>query len=152
MPKACLLSTNHFLLFPLRRQSLLSEHLPLLIQHHKKRRSVTSLYLTMPKPQAIKKQEYPRHPFLLSIDSLIHQLSTNQDTGLSPIKAQESQRNYGPNKLEGEGGVQWYSVLFKQISNAMILVRCCRPCMALSSNQIDENFVHESCCLRFCQG
>ena len=35
---------------------------------------------------------------------------------------QEAQRKYGPNKLEGEGRVRWYSVLLKQISNAMILV------------------------------
>lgn len=89
----------------------------------------------MSNSKAPKKQEYSRHPFLLPIDSLIDQLSTNQETGLSPIKAQESQRNYGPNKLEGEGGVQWYSVLLKQISNAMILVRYCRPCMAISSSQ-----------------
>ena len=73
--------------------------------------------------KASKKQEYSRHPFLLPVDSLIDQLSTNFETGLSPVKAQEGQRNYGPNKLEGEGGVQWYSVLLKQISNAMILVR-----------------------------
>lgn len=69
------------------------------------------------------KQEYSRHPFLLSVDSILDHLTSNRETGLSLVKAQEGQRNYGPNKLKGEGKVQWYSVLLKQISNAMILVR-----------------------------
>ena len=68
-------------------------------------------------------QEYSRHPFLLAVDELYcHFDNTNAETGLSQLKAQEAQEKYGPNKLEGEGVVQWYSVLLKQISNAMILV------------------------------
>ena len=76
----------------------------------------------MPSSKAFKKQVHASHPFSLPVEFILNQLSTNQDTGLSSIKAQESQREYGPNKLEGEGAVQWYSVLIKQISNAMILV------------------------------
>lgn len=69
------------------------------------------------------RQEYSRHPFLLSLDEL-HRLfgNTNAETGLIQLRAREAQEKYGPNKLEGEGVVQWYSVLLKQISNAMILV------------------------------
>ncbi|KAL8850311.1 MAG: hypothetical protein Q9221_004726 [Calogaya cf. arnoldii] len=67
-------------------------------------------------------QEYPKHPFLLPSEELINQLQSNDETGISPTKAQEAQKTYGPNKLEGEGGVKWYSVLLKQVSNAMILV------------------------------
>ena len=69
------------------------------------------------------RQLYPRHPFLLSLDEIVEQLGTNVDTGLSRLKAQQSQHDYGPNKLKGEGAIQWYSILVKQISNAMILVR-----------------------------
>ncbi|KAG8525993.1 uncharacterized protein KY384_000755 [Bacidia gigantensis] len=68
------------------------------------------------------KQEYSRHPFLLPLTEVYQQLGTNKDTGLNQQKALESHQKYGPNKLEGEGGVQWYRVLLKQISNAMILV------------------------------
>lgn len=68
-------------------------------------------------------QAYPRHPFLLPSSQIFDQLSTNQEKGLSKLKVQEAQESYGPNKIEGEGGVKWYSVLLKQISNAMILVR-----------------------------
>ena len=68
-------------------------------------------------------QLYPRHPFLLPLDQILQQLGTDTDTGLSKLKAQQSQRDYGPNKLKGEGAVSWYSILAKQVSNAMILVR-----------------------------
>lgn len=69
------------------------------------------------------RQEYSRHPFVLSLDELYRVFgNTNADTGLTQLKAREAQNQYGPNKLEGEGVVQWYSVLLKQISNAMILV------------------------------
>ena len=69
------------------------------------------------------RQLYPRHPFLLPLDEIVEQLGTNVDTGLSRLKAQQSQHDYGPNKIKGEGAIKWYSILIKQISNAMILVR-----------------------------
>ncbi|KAK4694891.1 P-type Na+/K+ transporter, partial [Lecanoromycetidae sp. Uapishka_2] len=68
------------------------------------------------------RQEYSRHPFLLPPEDSLSQLQTSKETGLTKIKAQEAQRAYGPNKLEGEGAVKWYTVLVKQVSNAMILV------------------------------
>ncbi|KAL8914968.1 MAG: hypothetical protein Q9171_000595 [Xanthocarpia ochracea] len=67
-------------------------------------------------------QEYPKHPFLLPCEEVIRHLQSNDESGLTIVKAQEAQSIYGPNKLEGEGGVKWYSVLLKQVSNAMILV------------------------------
>ncbi|EED24481.1 sarcoplasmic/endoplasmic reticulum calcium ATPase, putative [Talaromyces stipitatus ATCC 10500] len=67
-------------------------------------------------------QSYPSHPFLLSTDEIISHLETNIDTGLSTQQVTSFQSRYGPNKLSGEGGVTWYSVLAKQVSNAMILV------------------------------
>ena len=72
-------------------------------------------------------QEYPKHPFLLLCEEVIRHLQSDDESGLTLVKAQEAQRIYGPNKLEGEGGVKWYSVLLKQISNAMILVCNLRP-------------------------
>ncbi|EFR03913.1 potassium/sodium efflux P-type ATPase [Nannizzia gypsea CBS 118893] len=67
-------------------------------------------------------QEYEQHPFLLSVDRLAQQLDTNIDTGLNDAKVSQLQEKYGPNRLSGEGGVKWYTLLGKQISNAMILV------------------------------
>ncbi|KAL1958175.1 hypothetical protein VTO42DRAFT_5030 [Malbranchea cinnamomea] len=76
----------------------------------------------MPSRKDAVKQEYDRHPFLLSVEEVTRLLDTNLETGLTDIKVQELQRKYGPNRLSGEGGVKWYTLLAKQISNAMILV------------------------------
>lgn len=68
-------------------------------------------------------QEYERHPFLLNVDHLVQHLQTNLETGLTgDAKIQEFQQKYGPNRLESDGGVKWYTLLGKQVSNAMILV------------------------------
>ncbi|KAI1627518.1 Na+-exporting ATPase [Exophiala viscosa] len=67
-------------------------------------------------------QQYTQEPFLLSRDELVAQLGTNTDIGLSSNQVQQNQEKYGTNKLEGDGGVSWYAILGKQISNAMILV------------------------------
>ncbi|KAF2020519.1 Na+-exporting ATPase [Aaosphaeria arxii CBS 175.79] len=68
-------------------------------------------------------QQYDRHPFQSSIEELVSQLGgVDVDQGLRPNQISELRSKYGENKLEGEGGVKWYAVLFKQISNAMVLV------------------------------
>ncbi|KAL8691070.1 MAG: hypothetical protein Q9218_003632 [Villophora microphyllina] len=67
-------------------------------------------------------QEYPKHPFTSTAKDVFDHLQTNDEVGLDRSSVEEAQRRYGPNKLEGEGAVQWHTVLLKQISNAMILV------------------------------
>jgi P-type Na+/K+ transporter len=67
-------------------------------------------------------QSYPRQPFLLSVDEVLRHLGTDQDLGLSSAQVQQYRRKYGENEIEGERGVKWYSLLMKQVSNAMILV------------------------------
>ena len=74
------------------------------------------------------KQEYRRHPFALATDEVTSHLQTKLDTGLSRATAQDYKTKYGENKLSGEGGVKWWTVLAKQISNAMILVGNSRVC------------------------
>lgn len=81
----------------------------------------------MKSSKTLKSQVYRQHPCFLPIEEIYRQLGTDKDTGLTKLKAQEALRNYGLNKLKGEGAVQWYSVLVKQISNAMILVRPVLP-------------------------
>jgi Na+-exporting ATPase len=73
-----------------------------------------------PKPQ--KAQRTARHPFLLPVDDVARQLGTNVETGLTARKVAELQRDCPPNELVGGGGIAWYRILTKQLSNAMILV------------------------------
>src|SRR3954447_23512668 len=74
------------------------------------------------KTSSIEAQNYTKQPFLLSVDEVVQYLETNEDTGLSSAQVQQYRQRYGENKLGGEGAVKWYSLLIKQISNAMILV------------------------------
>jgi magnesium-transporting ATPase (P-type) len=67
-------------------------------------------------------QNYTKQPFLLSVDEVVQHLETSKDQGLSNAQVQQYADKYGPNRLQGDGGVSWYSILGKQISNAMILV------------------------------
>ena len=76
----------------------------------------------MGKKEGRAEQAYSKHPFLLTADEIINHLETRIDSGLSTAQAQQFQEKYGPNRLEGDGAVSWYSILGKQISNAMILV------------------------------
>ncbi|KAL2372110.1 hypothetical protein RJ035_001663 [Blastomyces gilchristii] len=76
----------------------------------------------MGRPKEYAKQEYEKHPFLLSIDEITQVLNTNTETGLSDVNVAKLQDEYGPNRLHGEGAARWYTLLGKQISNAMILI------------------------------
>lgn len=67
-------------------------------------------------------QSYPRQPYLLRVDEVLRHLETDQDLGLSSTQVQQCRQKYGENEIEGEGGVKSYSLLMKQVSNAMILV------------------------------
>jgi Na+-exporting ATPase len=73
------------------------------------------------KQQAVQRTD--RHPFLLSIEDTAKQLGTNIETGLSARKVQDLQRECPRNELEDGGGISWYKILIKQLTNAMILVR-----------------------------
>lgn len=64
-----------------------------------------------------------RHPFILSSKDVAAQLETNIETGLTARKVSELQTKFSKNVLNGGGGVAWHTILIKQISNAMILVR-----------------------------
>jgi magnesium-transporting ATPase (P-type) len=63
-----------------------------------------------------------RQPFLLSVEDVAKQLDTNIESGLSARQVSELQKSNPPNELEGGGGVPWYKIFIKQLTNAMILV------------------------------
>lgn len=68
--------------------------------------------------------EFPRHPFLLTVQETEEALGTNVDRGLTPEQVADLQARHPKNELDVGGTIPWYSILAKQILNAMIIVRC----------------------------
>ncbi|KAF9766669.1 hypothetical protein IL306_000886 [Fusarium sp. DS 682] len=66
--------------------------------------------------------EYPKHPFLLTIEETAQVLGTSIDKGLTSQQVAEAQQKYPKNELDVGGTVPWYSILTKQLLNAMIIV------------------------------
>ncbi|KAH7324900.1 P-type Na+-ATPase [Stachybotrys elegans] len=66
--------------------------------------------------------EFPKHPFLLSIEEAAKAIGTDIDKGLSPDQVKQLQDKYGPNELDVGDTVAWYRILGKQVFNAMIIV------------------------------
>ena len=76
----------------------------------------------MGRNKSLEVQSYPLEPFLLSVEDILSHLQVSKESGLSNAQVEQNQQKYGENKLSGEGGAKWYSLLLKQVSNAMILV------------------------------
>ena len=66
--------------------------------------------------------EFPKHPFLLTVEETAQALGTDIDKGLTSAQIQELQLKYGPNELDVGGTIPWYKIFTKQLFNAMILV------------------------------
>ncbi|KAA8910141.1 potassium/sodium efflux P-type ATPase [Sphaerosporella brunnea] len=65
---------------------------------------------------------FSRPPYQLSWQQVVDELDTNIDNGLTTQQAEENLARYGENKLDGEGAISPWKILFKQVANAMILV------------------------------
>ncbi|KAH7171320.1 hypothetical protein EDB81DRAFT_195792 [Dactylonectria macrodidyma] len=66
--------------------------------------------------------DFPKHPFLLTIEETAQALGTDIDKGLTSIQVNELQQKYPKNELDVGGTIPWYSIMTKQILNAMIIV------------------------------
>ena len=67
--------------------------------------------------------QFEHHPFLLSVEDVAKQLEVDIDNGLTEAKAKQLHEQYGDNTLDVGGTTPWYSILFRQFFNAMIIVR-----------------------------
>lgn len=65
---------------------------------------------------------YPKHPYLLSVQETAQLLGTDLDKGLSTQQVEEAKKKYPKNEFEVGGSVPWYAILSKQFFNAMVLV------------------------------
>ncbi|PHH88800.1 hypothetical protein CDD83_7037 [Cordyceps sp. RAO-2017] len=66
--------------------------------------------------------EFPKHPFLLSVDETAQALTTDIDRGLTSAQVARLQQEFPKNELDVGQSIPWYSILTKQILNAMIIV------------------------------
>lgn len=67
--------------------------------------------------------EFSKHPFLLTVKETEEALGTNVDRGLASEQVPSLQSRYPKNELDVGETIPWYSILAKQILNAMIIVR-----------------------------
>ncbi|KAK2609234.1 potassium/sodium eff [Conoideocrella luteorostrata] len=66
--------------------------------------------------------EFPKHPFLLSVEETAKALNTDVDKGLTTTQVNELQQKYPKNELDVGDTIPWYKILTKQVLNAMIIV------------------------------
>ncbi|GFP56005.1 calcium-transporting ATPase 3 [Trichoderma asperellum] len=66
--------------------------------------------------------EFSKHPFLLTVKETEEALGTNVDRGLTSEQVPSLQSRYPKNELDVGETIPWYSILAKQILNAMIIV------------------------------
>ena len=75
----------------------------------------------MPKKKTINiEPETPFHTF--TVDQVAEHYSTNALEGLTAAEAANRLKVYGVNELQGNGGVKWYKVLWRQIANALVVI------------------------------
>lgn len=81
----------------------------------------TYTYATMPKKKTIDVEpETPFHTF--TVDQVAEYYTTNTLEGLTAAEAANRLKVYGPNELQGNGGVKWYKVLWRQVANALVVI------------------------------
>jgi hypothetical protein len=64
--------------------------------------------------------ETPFHTF--TIDQVEKHYNTSTVEGLSSAEATARLKEYGANELQGDGGVKWYKVLWRQVANALVVI------------------------------
>jgi len=64
--------------------------------------------------------ERPFHTF--SVAQTEEHCATSSVMGLSSAEAALRLKKYGSNELQGDGGVKWYKVLWRQVANALVVI------------------------------
>ncbi len=78
--------------------------------------------------------EFPKHPFLLTVEETVQVLGTDVDKGLTSAQVAELQQKYPTNELNIGGAIPWYTIFIRQLCNAMILVRVLWPSISWAIN------------------
>ncbi|KAF9364044.1 Na+ ATPase [Mortierella sp. NVP85] len=83
--------------------------------------------------------EVPYHTF--TIEQVAEQLSTNTLEGLTTREANERLKKYGPNELQGSGGVKWYKVLWRQVANTLVFILLVATIISFAAKDYTEGAV-----------
>ncbi|KAF9546390.1 Na+ ATPase [Mortierella hygrophila] len=83
--------------------------------------------------------ETPFHTF--TVEQTAQHYSTSITEGLSSSEAAARLKNYGANELQGEGGVKWYKVLWRQVANALVLILLIATALAFATGDYAEGGV-----------
>ncbi|KAF9584771.1 hypothetical protein BGW38_005245 [Lunasporangiospora selenospora] len=83
--------------------------------------------------------ETPYHT--LSVDQVAQELATSTLEGLSSEEAAARLQKYGLNELQGDGGVKWYKVLWRQVANVLVCVLLIAAILAFATNDYPEGGV-----------
>ncbi|KAG0275567.1 Na+ ATPase [Linnemannia exigua] len=94
----------------------------------------------MPKKKVISVEpETPFHTF--SVDQVAEHYSTNTLEGLTAEEATSRLKIYGVNELQGNGGVKWYKVLWRQIANALVVILIIATILSFATKDFAEGGV-----------
>ncbi|KAK3833365.1 MAG: potassium/sodium efflux P-type ATPase [Linnemannia elongata] len=83
--------------------------------------------------------ETPFHTF--TVEQTAQHYSTSIAEGLSSSEAAARLKKYGANELQGEGGVKWYKVLWRQVANALVFILLIATALAFATGDYAEGGV-----------
>ncbi|KAG0215067.1 Na+ ATPase, partial [Mortierella sp. NVP41] len=83
--------------------------------------------------------ETPFHTF--TVDQTAQHYNTSIVEGLSSTDAAARLKKYGANELQGDGGVKWYKVLWRQVANALVIILLIATALAFATGDFAEGSV-----------
>ncbi|KAF9934003.1 Na+ ATPase [Linnemannia zychae] len=94
----------------------------------------------MPKKKTVNiEPETPYYTF--SVERVAELYSTNTLEGLTSTEAANRLKIYGPNELQGSGGVKWYKILWRQIANALVVILIVATILSFATKDFAEGGV-----------
>ncbi|KAF9933858.1 Na+ ATPase [Linnemannia zychae] len=76
-----------------------------------------------------------------TVDQTAQYYTTSITEGLSSSEAADRLKKYGPNELQGDGGVKWYKVLWRQVANALVVILLIATALAFATGDFAEGGV-----------
>ncbi|KAG0259908.1 Na+ ATPase [Mortierella polycephala] len=77
----------------------------------------------------------------LTVEQVAEHYDTHIYEGLTSQQAAERLQTYGPNELQGNGGVKWYKVLWRQVANTLVVILLIATALAFATKDYPEGGV-----------